>query len=79
VDRCGAGAQLCSGLSPLIFDGSLSAVGSYLNFRRLPWPTKVIAVTFVGLPPVDKSYGNFRQQDLADGNSLISVGFPSSR
>jgi hypothetical protein len=37
------------------------------------------ALTSVGLPLADGSYSNFRRLAMADENSLIYVGFSSSR
>jgi hypothetical protein len=35
-------------------------------------------ITFVSHPPADGSYVNFCRLALADGNYVISIGFPSS-
>jgi hypothetical protein len=37
------------------------------------------SITSVGHPAADGSYINFRRLAPADGNYVISVGFPSSR
>jgi hypothetical protein len=66
-DRCG--------LSPHTSVGPPPADGSYLNYRRLPWPMEVIIVTSTGLPPTDGNLDNFRRLALANENYLIFICF----